>query len=133
MYLLYASKEVLILRINFVINFVIVIVIIVQQAMMTFEYQQGVSVISDDTYVFILLIHHYMKEQLTNFMVMESPIHDRSVIDICSTVKNEEHITHYLLACHALSGCDTVAGYFGIGKVKALTNSESRLLFVMSR
>ena len=33
--------------------------IIVQQAMMASEYQQGVSVIADDTYVFILLIHHY--------------------------------------------------------------------------
>ena len=53
-------------------------------------------------------------------MVMESHIHGRSVIDICRTVKNEEQIAHDLLACHALSGCDTVACYFGIGKVKAL-------------
>ena len=94
--------------------------IIVQQALMASEYQQGVSVIADDTDVFILLIHHYLEQQLTNFMVMESPIHGRSVIDICRTVKNEEQIAHDLLACHALSGCDTVACYFGIGKVKAL-------------
>ena len=87
--------------------------IIVQQAMVS-EYQQGVSVIADDTDVFILLIHHYLEQQLTNFMVMESPIHGRSVIDICRTVKNEEQIAH------DLSGCDTVACYFGIGKVKAL-------------
>ena len=71
--------------------------IIVQQAMMVSEY-----------------------EQLTNFMVMESPIHGRSVIDICRTVKNEEQIAHDLHACHALSGSGTVACYFGIGKVKAL-------------
>ena len=51
---------------------------------------------------------------------MKSPIHGRSVIDICSTVKNEEQIAHDLLACHVLSGCDTVACYFGIGKVKAV-------------
>ena len=106
--------------------------IIVQQAMMASEYQQGVSVIADDTDVFILLIHHYLEQQLTIYRVMESPIHGRSVIYICSTVKNEEQIAHDLLACHALSGCDTVACYFGIGKVKALKNSESRLLFVMS-
>ena len=49
--------------------------IIVQQALMASEYQQGVSVIADDTDVFILLIHHYLEQQLTNFMVMESPIH----------------------------------------------------------
>ena len=48
---------------------------IVQQALMASEYQHGVSVIADDTDVFILLIHHYLKQQLTNFMVMESPIH----------------------------------------------------------
>ena len=58
-----------------------------------------------------------MEQQLTNFMVMESPIHGRSVIDICSIVKNEEQNAHDMLPCHALSGCDTVACYFGIGKV----------------
>ena len=77
--------------------------IIVQQAMMASEYQQRVSVIADDTDVFILLIHHYLEQQLTNFMVMESPIHGRSVMDICRTIKNEEQIAHDLLACHALS------------------------------
>ena len=41
-------------------------------------------------------------------------------MDICRTIKNEEQIAHDLLACHALSGCDSVACYFGIGKVKAL-------------
>ena len=44
--------------------------IIGQQAMVASEYQQGVSVIADDTDVFILLIHHYLEQQLTNFMVM---------------------------------------------------------------
>ena len=91
---------------------------IVQQAMMASEYQQGVSVIADDIDVFIILIHHYLEQQLTNIMVMESPIHGRSVIDIYSTVKNEGQIAHDLLSCHALPGCDTVACNFGIGKVK---------------
>ena len=80
--------------------------IIVQHAMMASEYQQGVSVIADDTDVFILLIHHYYT-------------------DICSTVKNEEQIAHDQLAYHALSGCDTVACYFGIGKVKALKRQRA--------
>ena len=56
--------------------------------------------IADDTDVFILFIHHYLEPQLTNFMVMESLIHGRSVIDICSTVKNKLQIAHDLLACH---------------------------------
>ena len=59
--------------------------IIVQHAMMASEYQQGVSVIAD---VLFILIHHYLEQQLTNLMVMESPIHGRYVIDICRTVKN---------------------------------------------
>ena len=62
--------------------------IIVQQEMMASEYQQEVSVIADDTDVFILLIHYYLEQQLTNLMVMESPIHGRYGIDICRTVKN---------------------------------------------
>ena len=44
--------------------------IIVQQPLMASEYQQGVSVIAVDTDVFILLIHHYLEQQLTIFMVM---------------------------------------------------------------
>ena len=62
--------------------------IIVQQAISASEYQQGVSVIADDTDVFIILIHHYLEQQLTHFMVLESPIHGRSVNDICSAVRN---------------------------------------------
>ena len=96
---------------------------------MASDYQQEVSVIADDTDVFILLIHYYLEKQLTNCMVMESPIHGRSVIDICRTVNNQEQIAHDLLVCHALSGCDTVACYFGLGKVKSLKTLRAGFSF----
>ena len=51
---------------------------------------------------------------------MESPIKERIVIDICATVEKHRAIIPTLLAGHALSGCDTVAVCFGIGKGKML-------------
>ena len=48
--------------------------------------------ISDDTDVFVLLIH------------------------IGETVKKHIDIVPYILAAHGISGCDTVAKYHGIGK-----------------
>ena len=49
---------------------------------------------------------------------MELPIHDRTVIDIHATVKQQHIIEDELLSMHALSGCDTCACYFGIGEVR---------------
>ena len=95
--------------------------IIVQQAVtVATECQVGVSVIADDTDVFILLLHHYFERQLTSHMIKESPIHGRNVIDIQATVKQHQSIVDGLLSMHALSGCDTCACYFGIGKVRVL-------------
>lgn len=95
--------------------------IIVQQAVtVATECQVGVSVIADDTDVFILLLHHYFERQLTSHMIMESPIHGRTVIEIQATVKQQQSIVDGLLSMHALSGCDTCACYFGIGKVTVL-------------
>ncbi len=53
-------------------------------------------------------------------MVMESPIKERTVIDIRATVEKHRAIIPALLAGHAISGCDTVAACFGIGKGKIL-------------
>ena len=47
---------------------------------------------------------------------MESPIKDRVVVDIGKTVEKHQNIIPQILAAHALSGCDTVACCFGIGK-----------------
>lgn len=79
-----------------------------------------VSVIADDTDVFVLLLHHYYEQQLTVPMLMESPVSGRTVIDIRGSVQQHQHILPDILAMHAISGCDTVACCFGIGKAKAL-------------
>ena len=64
--------------------------IIVQQAMMcarTNE-QSEITVVSDDTDVFILLVHYYHTENMRNHIIMESPIKERTAIDIGKTVRN---------------------------------------------
>ena len=51
---------------------------------------------------------------------MESPCAGRTIIDIRQTALKHKHITTYLPAVHALTGCDTVSYLFGIGKATAL-------------
>ena len=43
------------------------------------------------------------------------------MIDVNATVDLHRDIIPYLLAAHGLTGCDTVATYFRIGKAAALT------------
>ena len=52
--------------------------------------------------------------------LMVSPIRGHVVIDINATVVLHRAIIPDLLAAHGLTGCDTVAAYFGIGKGAAL-------------
>ena len=79
-------------------------------------------VVADDTDVFVLLLHFCCKEDIPASMSvsMVSPIHDRSMIDINATVNQHRDTIPNLLAAHGLTGCDTVAPYFGIGKSVAL-------------
>ena len=91
--------------------------VIAQQAIMFAKQQPGaVSVISDDTDVFVLLVHHYQNEGLTSAMFMISLLQPRSTIDIKTTVEKDHAIVPGLLAAHAFLGCDTEPTYFGIGK-----------------
>ena len=53
-------------------------------------------------------------------MFMESSVHGRLTTDIRSTAKEHANILPNLLAAHGLSGCDTVAPCYGIGKMKIL-------------
>ena len=55
---------------------------------------------------------------------MQSPIHGRSCIDIKETALKHAKIIPELLALHALSGCDTVAETYGIGKTKAIAAAQ---------
>ena len=95
--------------------------IIIQQTFMAVE--QGaecLSVMADDTDVYILLLHYYNQKELNIPMFMESSVHRRQTIDIRATAKEHANILPNLLAAHGLSGCDTVAPCYGTGKMKIL-------------
>ena len=91
-------------------------IIIVQQVLACAGEADKISVVSDDTDVFVLLLHHNQLAELGISLTMESPSRDRAIVDIKSTVSKHEDIVKNLLPAHALSGCDTVACYFGVGK-----------------
>ncbi len=96
-------------------------VIIVNQ--MVYAAKRGasnISIICDDTDVFVLLLHFYCKEELNCTVIMQSPIKGRSVIDIRASAAISESESQDLPAMHALSGSDTTSYLFGIGKATAL-------------
>jgi hypothetical protein len=100
--------------------------IIVQQVKENTE--SKITVVADDTDVFVLLVHYYHRVNLKNVVLMESPIKGRTVIDIGKIVQKHSEIVEGILPVHALSGCDTVASYFGIGKGNCYQNSSIRAL-----
>ena len=67
-----------------------------------------VCVLCDDTDVFALLVYFFSMEQLHSSMMMESPIHGRSCIDIKETARQHDAIIPAILPLHALTGCDSV-------------------------
>ena len=100
--------------------------IIVQQMVAAAnESQKGISVLSDDTDVFVLLLYHYLEQNLKLPVIMESPIKDRKTVDIRETVRKNRDIIPDLISAHAISGCDTVACCYGIGKGKVLKTLRS--------
>ena len=97
-------------------------IIIIHQTLQAIKDTQNprVRVISDDTDVFVLLLHHYQKAGLDIPITMDSPIKDRASVDIQKTVASNKNILKDLPQAHALTGCDTVATCHGIGKCKVL-------------
>ena len=94
-----------------------------------------VLVVADDTDIFVLLLHFCCLGDIpaSTSVLMASPIRGRAVIDINATVDLHRDIIPDLLAAHGLTGCDTVATYFGIGKAAALrvlTSGVHRLTYV---
>ena len=90
--------------------------------------QKGISVFADDTDVFVLLRFHYLARKLSIPVVMESPVKDRSAVDIRETIQRKNALDPYLIGAHALSGCDTVGCYFGIGKGKVVKALRDRYI-----
>jgi len=91
-------------------------IIIVQQVLKCVGEAQSISVISDDTDIFVLLLHHYQMAGLEVPLTMESPSKERAILDIKLTQAKHKEIVTNLQPAHAISGRDTVACYLGIGK-----------------
>ena len=69
--------------------------------------ESDITVISDDTDVFILFLHCYHTGNMKNRITMESPIKERTVIDIGKTVEKHVSFVSELLPGHALTGYDS--------------------------
>ena len=72
------------------------------------------------THVFVLLTHYFAEESLSVSLIMESTSRSRSSIDIGATVTKHSGIVPQLIAVQAVSGCDTVGCYHGIGNTKVV-------------
>ena len=83
----------------------------------------SIKVISDDTDVFVLLVHYYTEKKLTSTLLMEPTSQGRSSVNIGSTVVKHRSVAPQLLSAHALTG---VASYFGVGKTKVVKVLEAR-------
>ena len=92
--------------------------VIIPQQVVSIANQEfnSISVICDDIDVFLLLTYYYTHSNLKCNLLMEGTSPKRAVIDIAATAKAHAGIVPQLLAAHALSGCDTVAYMWGIGK-----------------
>ena len=66
------------------------------------------KVISDDTDVFVLLLHFYIEQSLSATVFFEETGSNRNVIDIRKTAEKQKDVVPSLLAAHSLSGCDSV-------------------------
>ena len=68
-----------------------------------------VSVISDDTDVFVVVVQFYWKLNLKSKIFLEATYDNRTLIDIANTVVENMNIVPDLVQAHALPECDTVA------------------------
>ena len=106
-------------------------VIIVQQVVhLACSRITSIRVIADDTDVFVLLLHFYMANQLTIDLVMVGTSPGKKVVDIKATAEKHGHTIDDILPVHVLSGCDTVAALWGVGKgtvLKVVKDGRKRL------
>ncbi len=84
------------------------------------ESSSCITIVSDDTDVFVLLLHFYQLKHLTCTLLMQGTSSQRTVVDIGATATKHASIVQHVLAAHALSGCDTVACLYGNGKARAI-------------
>ena len=87
--------------------------------------QQCITASSPDTYVFVLLIHHYVSihvNQLYMYSGRQGKHTDmKRFISVHGIHQNLSQCQRdILLAIYCLTGCDTVSSFFGQGKKTAL-------------
>ncbi|CAH1798308.1 unnamed protein product [Owenia fusiformis] len=83
--------------------------------------QQNISVLSDDTDDFLLLLHHCLKHKLMeNNIIMEGTSSGRANININATVNEHKLKIPNLLPVHGLSSSDMTSCMHGIGKLTVL-------------
>ena len=101
-------------------------IIVAQMLSMVNEGYRQIQVICKDTDVFVILLHHYCQQQLsekvpTVDVLMQYPPSAQTAISIPTTTESlPSTVVSSVLAAHVLSGCDTVSQLFGIGKKKVI-------------
>ena len=70
--------------------------------------------------MFVLLAHYFAEESLSVSLIMESTSRSRPSTDIGATVAKHSGIVPQLISARAVSRCDTVGCYHGIGKTKVV-------------
>ena len=73
-----------------------------------------------------MLLHHYQMAGLEVPLTLESPSKEKAILDIKLTQAKHKEIVTNLLPAHAISGCDTVACYLGIGKGRVIKHLKER-------
>lgn len=90
-------------------------VIMIQQLLYAAERsEESITVVCDDTDVFLLPLHIYKVKGLTNKLYLEETSKERKVISIGDTVEKIEGegiVITDILPLHALTGCDTVSNF----------------------
>ena len=96
-------------------------VVVASQAMYAASTEsKTVGVLADDTDIYVVLLYHYKGLKLTSKMFMVPTKQGRIVTDIKLTAEHLGNLCLQLLPAHALTGCDQVCTYYGIGKAKML-------------
>ena len=98
--------------------------IVVQQAIAAALQDKNVRVVSEDTDVWAMQVHFYQAMSIAGSVIMSPPSKERTAIDVGATIAKYSAIGPDLLAIHAISGADTVASHYGIGKGKAINVAQ---------
>ena len=90
------------------------------------EGYRQIQVICEDTGVFVILIHHYRQQRLSEKVppvdvLTQYPPSAQTATSIPKTIESlPSAVLSSVLAAHVLSGCDTVPQLFGIGNKKVI-------------